>query len=152
MCSKLNSCQIWQFIVDFQKQLFINEFIYFSVFVNTILTLYCLLRYFSHGSGLRFRANVTSGLCVSKRIEIPAAKAAPAPMTTTSGINWKMAWKLRIFFYWFRICYYCCCNCFDFVWVCVSKKKKKYWEITSKMIFLVFFSPKFKHFSATIFN
>lgn len=52
-------------------------------------TLYCLLRYFSHGSGLPDRFHVTSGLWVAKRQQMPAARPPPIPMMTTSGINCK---------------------------------------------------------------
>lgn len=52
-------------------------------------TLYCLLRYFSHGSGLPLRFHVTSGLWVAKRKQMPVHKAPPTPIMTTNGINWK---------------------------------------------------------------
>lgn len=65
----------------------VSEFTLF-IHLKYVNTLYCLLRYFSHGSGLPLRFHVTSGLWVAKRQIIPLHNVAPAPMTTTSGINW----------------------------------------------------------------
>lgn len=67
---------------------FISCFFIFGM-EEMLITLYCLLRYFSHGSWLPERFHVTSGLWVAKRIMIDADSPAPAPIMITSGINCK---------------------------------------------------------------